>query len=123
MEYAIIKTGGKQYKVSKDTIISVEKLAFKKGESFSFDQVFLHVIDGASKIGMPRVTGVTVKATVLEHLKGDKLRVSKFKAKSKYRRVTGHRQNLTRIKILDILMPLRKATRHQPHRSLGEGDL
>lgn len=103
MEYAVIKTGGKQYKVSKDTVISVERLALKEGESFSFEEVLLHVADGTSKIGKPKVTGVTVKATVLEHLKGDKLRISKFKAKSKYRRVTGHRQYLTRIKILDIL--------------------
>lgn len=103
MEYAVIKTGGKQYKVSKDTIIEVERLAFKQGESFSFDEVFLYVVDGTSKLGRPKVAGVTVKATVLEHLKGDKLKISKFKAKSKYRRVTGHRQYLTKIKILDIL--------------------
>ena len=102
MEYAVIKTGGKQYKVSKDTIISVERLAFKEGENFSFDQVLLHVVDGNLKLGKPKVLGVTVKATVLEHLKGDKLRISKFKAKSKYRRVTGHRQYLTKIKIGSI---------------------
>lgn len=103
MEYAVIKTGGKQYKVSKDTVISVERLTFKQGESFSFEEVLLHVEDGTSKIGKPRITGVTVKATVLEHLKGDKLRISKFKAKSKYRRVTGHRQNLTKVKINTIV--------------------
>lgn len=103
MEYAVIKTGGKQYKVSKDTIISVERLPFKEGENFSFDQVFLYVADSDMKLGKPKVAGITVKATVLEHLKGDKLRISKFKAKSKYRRVTGHRQYLTKIKILDIL--------------------
>ncbi len=103
MEYAVIKTGGKQYKVSKDTIIEVERLSFKPEENFSFEDVLLYVKDGSSKLGKPRVSGVTVKATVLEHLKGDKLRISKFKAKSKYRRVTGHRQYLTKIKILDIL--------------------
>lgn len=103
MEYAVIKTGGKQYKVSKDTIIEVERLAFKEGENFTFDQVLLHVKEGTSKIGKPKVPGVTVKATVLGHFKGEKLRISKFKAKSKYRRVKGHRQYLTKIKILDIL--------------------
>lgn len=107
MEYAVIKTGGKQYRVSKDTVISVERLAFKEGESFSFEDVFLHVKDGTSKLGKPKVLGVTVKATVLEHIKGDKLRISKFKAKSKYRRVTGHRQYLTKVKILDILTPVK----------------
>ena len=102
MEYAIIKTGGKQYKVSKDNIIEIERLDVKPGKNFSFEDVLLHVKDGTSKIGKPKVAGVTVKATVLEHLKGDKLRISKFKAKSKYRRVTGHRQYLTKIKIIGI---------------------
>ena len=102
MEYAVIKTGGKQYKVSKDNVIEVERLSHAPGESFSVDALLL-VSDGNSKIGKPKVAGVKVKATVLEHMKGDKLRISKFKAKSKYRRVTGHRQYLTKIKILDIL--------------------
>ncbi|MBI2613655.1 MAG: 50S ribosomal protein L21 [Candidatus Levybacteria bacterium] len=103
MEYAVIKTGGKQYKVSKDQIIEVERLPFKEGENFSFEGVLLHVTDGAVKLGKPRVAGAAVKAAVVKHFKGDKLRISKFKAKSKYRRVTGHRQYLTRIRILDIL--------------------
>lgn len=102
MEYAIIRTGGKQYKVSKDSIIEVERLPYKPGEKFSLD-VLLRVADGSVKLGKPKVNGITVKATVLEHLKGEKLRIAKFKAKSKYRRVTGHRQYLTKIKILDIL--------------------
>ncbi len=103
MEYAIIRTGGKQYKVSKDTIIEVERLTPKVGEKFSIEDVLLYVSNGALKIGKPKVSKITVKAEVLEHLKGDKIRVSKFKAKAKYRRVTGHRQYLTKIKILDIL--------------------
>lgn len=107
MEYVIIRTGGKQYKVSKDTIIEIERLKFKEGEKFTLPEVLLHVVDGSVKLGKPKVNGVVAKATILEHLKGEKLRISKFKAKSKYRRVTGHRQYLTKIKILDILMPLR----------------
>lgn len=103
MEYAIIKTGGKQYKVSKDSVVEVERLGFKSGEKFSLEEVLLHVADGKVNLGKPTINGITVKATVLEHFKGDKLRISKFKAKSKYRRVTGHRQYLTKIKILDIL--------------------
>lgn len=103
MEYAVIKTGGKQYKVSKDSVIEVERLNYKLGEKFSLEDVLLYVVDGTSKIGSPRVLGVTVKATVLEHFKGDKLRISKFKAKSKYRRVTGHRQMLSKIKIDEIV--------------------
>jgi large subunit ribosomal protein L21 len=103
MEYVIIKTGGKQYKVSKDSVIEVERLNFKPGENFSFEEVLLHVKDEKVKLGKPKLDGIKVKATVLEHFKGDKLRIAKFKAKAKYRRVTGHRQYLTRIKILDIL--------------------
>lgn len=103
MEYAIVKTGGKQYKVSKDSVIEVERLNFKVGEKFLLEEVLLYVADKKIKIGKPKVSGVKVNATVLEHLKGEKLRISKFKAKAKYRRTTGHRQYLTKIKILDIL--------------------
>lgn len=103
MDYAVIKTGGKQYKISKDSVIEVERLTHKPSEKFDFEEVLLHVADGKVKLGKPRVNGVKVKATVLEHLKGDKLRISKFKAKAKYRRVTGHRQYLSKIRILDIL--------------------
>lgn len=103
MEYAVIKTGGKQYKVSKESVIEIERLDVKPEENLTFEDVLLHVKNGTSKIGMPKVPGVIVKATVLEHLKGDKLRISKFKAKSKYRRVTGHRQYLTKIKINEII--------------------
>ena len=103
MEYVIVKTGGKQYKVSKDSIIEVERLNFKPGENFSLEEVLLHVVDGKVKLGKPKLNGIKVKATVLEHFKGDKLRIAKFKAKAKYRRVTGHRQYLTKVKILDIL--------------------
>lgn len=103
MEYAIIKTGGKQYKISKDSVIEVERLKFKPGEEFFLEEVLLRVENGNVKLGKPKINGITVKATVLEHLKGEKLRIAKFKAKAKYRRVTGHRQYLTKIKILDIL--------------------
>lgn len=103
MEYAIVKIGGKQYKVAKDSVIEVERLNFKPGEKFSLEEVLLHVADGSVKLGKPKVNGIIIKATVLEHFKGEKLRISKFKAKSKYRRVAGHRQYLSKIKILDIL--------------------
>ena len=103
MEYVIIKTGGKQYKVSKDSVLEVEKLDFKPGENFSFDEVLLYVADGKVKLGKPKLEGVKVKANVLEHFKGEKLRIAKFKQKVRYRRVTGHRQSLTKVKILDIL--------------------
>ena len=103
MEYAIVKTGGKQYKVSKGLVIDVDRLTYKPGENFSLEEILLYVADGNVKLGKPKLDKIKVKATVLEHFKGEKLRIAKFKAKAKYRRVTGHRQYLTRIKILDIL--------------------
>lgn len=108
MEYAIVKTGGKQYKVSKDTIVEVERLTNKVGENFTLDEVLLHVTDGKVKLGKPKIEGSKVKATVLEHFKGDKLRIAKFKQKVRYKRVTGHRQYLSKIKILDILTAVKK---------------
>ncbi|OGH24846.1 MAG: 50S ribosomal protein L21 [Candidatus Levybacteria bacterium RIFCSPLOWO2_01_FULL_39_24] len=108
MEYAIVKIGGKQYKVSRGLVIEVERLDYKPGEKFSLEEVLLYVSDGKVRLGKPRVNGATVKAEVLEHFKGEKLRIAKFKAKAKYRRVTGHRQYLTKIKILDILTAVKK---------------
>lgn len=110
MEYVVFRTGGKQYKVSKNSVIEVERLSVKPGEKFDFEDVLLHVVDHASKVGKPKVTGVTVKATVLEHTKGEKLRISKFKAKSKYRRVMGYRQYLTKVKIDGIVERRKRAS-------------
>jgi len=103
MEYAIIKTGGKQYKASKDVVLEVERLAFEPGKDFNFEEVLMYVADGKVKLGNPTVKGMAVKATVLEHFRGEKLRIAKFKQKVKYRRVTGHRQALSKVKIIDIL--------------------
>ena len=103
MEYAIVKAGGKQYKVSKDTVVDVDRLTYEPGENFTLEDVLMYVADGNVKLGKPMVNKVKVKATIVEHFKGEKLWIAKFKAKAKYRRVTGHRQYLTRIKILDIL--------------------
>ena len=102
MDYAILRTGNKQYKVSKDSIITVERLASKIGEKILFDDVLLFVKDGKLKIGKPKAIGVSIKGTILEHPKGEKIRIAKFKAKAKYRRVTGHRQYLTKVRIDDI---------------------
>lgn len=103
MEYAIVRTGGKQYKVSKDSVITVERLNLKPKEGFEFDDVLLYVRDGILNLGKPYSKGVIVKGMVLEHLRGEKLRIAKFKAKAKYRRLTGHRQNLTKVKINEIV--------------------
>ena len=103
MKYVVIKTGGKQYKATKDSVIEVERVGSKQGEKFNINDVLLHVADGKIKLGRPMIKGMAVRAEVVEHFKGEKLRIAKFKAKAKYRRTTGHRQYLSKIKILDIL--------------------
>ncbi len=108
MRYAVIASGGKQYKVSEGDVIDVEKLAVIANDPISFDQVLLSVADEAISIGKPLVAGALVKGTVVEQRKGEKIRVAKFKAKVRYRRVTGKRQHLTRIKIDSIVVPGQK---------------
>ena len=96
--YAIIETGGKQYKVSEGDIIRVEKLEAEEGKEYTFDQV-LAVNDGTLKVGNPTVEGATVKATVTGIGRGDKVVVYKYKRKSGYHKKAGHRQAYTQVKI------------------------
>ncbi|MDR2006558.1 MAG: 50S ribosomal protein L21 [Acidaminococcales bacterium] len=100
--YAIIKTGGKQYKVSEGDAISVEKLEAAEGETVIFDQVLVCADDSQVKIGRPLLEGASVKAKVLEQGKGEKILVFKYKAKSNYRRRQGHRQPFTKVEIEKI---------------------
>lgn len=100
MKYAVVRTGGKQYKIAEGDVIEVEKINEEK--DFIFDKVLLYTADGVIKVGTPLVEGVTVKASVISQVKGEKIRVSKYKAKVRYRRVTGHRQQLTQVKIESI---------------------
>lgn len=97
MKYAIIRTGGKQYQVREEEALLVEKIEAEN--SVIFDEVLLLVDDKKVKIGQPRVEGAKVKAKILGQIKGEKIRVAKFKAKSRYRKVKGHRQRLTKVKI------------------------
>lgn len=103
MKYAVIKTGGKQYRVAEGDEIEIEKIDTPEGKTLTFDEVLLLVDDKKTKIGQPKVARAKVKAKVLSHLKGKKIRVATYKAKSRYRRVKGHRQQLTRVKISSIL--------------------
>lgn len=99
--YAIIKTGGKQYCVEAGKKISVEKLDAEVGAEVVFDQVLL--INGDEcKIGAPVIAGAKVTAKVLEHGKGKKIRIFKYKAKSNYRRRQGHRQPFTKVEVTAI---------------------
>ena len=100
--FAVIKTGGKQYKVTKDDIIIVEKLEAETANKVSFDHVLITSNDGAVKVGEPLVKGASVKAEVIEQRKAAKVLVFKKKRRQTYRRKRGHRQNETVVKITSI---------------------
>ncbi len=100
--YAIIKTGGKQYKVAANDVIKVEKIAAQAGETVKLEEVLMVAGDGAPKVGAPLVEGASVTAEVLEQAKGDKVIIFKKKRRHNYRRKNGHRQNLTVLRIKDI---------------------
>lgn len=101
MKYAVIKTGGKQYKVTEGQVIEVERLQ-SGSEIVSFSEVLLVVGDDSPQVGTPFISNVQVVGKVLSDTKGEKIRVAKYKAKVRYRRVTGHRQSLTRVMIESI---------------------
>ena len=99
--YAIIATGGKQYKVAEGDIIKIEKLGVEAGETVTFDKV-LAVNNGELSIGCPTVEGATVTATVVKEGKGKKVIVYKYKRKTGYHKKNGHRQQYTAVKIEKI---------------------
>ena len=100
--YAIIETGGKQYRVSVGDRISVERLPDDTGGQITIDRVLLIGGDGATRVGTPLVEGAAVTATVDDHFRGEKIVVFKYKAKKRYRRRIGHRQELTHLTITAI---------------------
>lgn len=100
--YAVIETGGKQYKVAEGDTIYVEKLAAPVGEQVVLDRVLLVNKDGNVVVGTPVVANAKVTAKVEEHGKGEKIIVFKYKPKKNYRRKTGHRQPFTKLLIEKI---------------------
>jgi len=101
--FAIIKTGGKQYRVQEGDLLSVERLPAGTGKTALFDQVLLISDDKETLIGTPFIEKAAVRAAVVEDFKGDKVLVFKKKRRKQYRRTRGHRQELTRVKILNIV--------------------
>jgi large subunit ribosomal protein L21 len=100
--YAIIKTGGKQYKVSEGNEIIIEKLEVEENSTVTFEEV-LGIFDGENvKVGTPVVEGAKVTGTVVKNGKGPKIRIFKYKHKTNYRRRAGHRQPFTKVKIEKI---------------------
>jgi large subunit ribosomal protein L21 len=100
--YAVIKTGGKQYKVAAGEKLKIESLGLEVGEQVTLDQVLM-VVDGANvSIGSPTVAGAKVEATVLSHGRGKKVKIFKLRRRKHYKRQQGHRQNYTEVVIGNI---------------------
>lgn len=102
MDFAVIKASGKQYRVTPGLILDVDMIEGEKGKSVSFEEVLLTGNDKEVIVGTPNVKGAQVMAKIVDQVKGDKVRVAKFKAKARFRRVTGFRAKLTKIEITAI---------------------
>jgi len=102
--YAIVEIAGQQFKIEKEQKLFVHRLKAEEGSQVNFDRVMLVDNDGKVKVGAPTVKGATVTATVLHHLKGDKVLVFKKKKRKSYQKMNGHRQYLTSIQIDDIII-------------------
>jgi large subunit ribosomal protein L21 len=101
--YAVIETGGKQYRVEKNDVLSIERLEAEPGSDVTFDRV-LAVSNGEELlVGTPTVDRASITATVMEHIRGHKVVSFKYKKRKGYRRKQGHRQELTRIKIHEFI--------------------
>jgi large subunit ribosomal protein L21 len=100
--YAIVSINGVQTKVTPDAVLDVPRLAGEPGSRLTFDQVLVLADGDRIAVGQPTVKGAKVTAEVVEHLRGDKVRVFKFKRRREYRRRRGHRDALTRIKVSAI---------------------
>ena len=102
MKYAVIESGGKQYKVSEGDVLEVDRLLVSEKSDLMFDRVLLTKLDDQVSIFTPLLQNVKVKGKVLSQTKGEKINVRKFKAKSRHRRSTGFRASLTKIQITEI---------------------
>jgi len=112
--FAVIKTGGKQYKVQEGDVLNVEKLNMEKEKKVTFDKVLLIEDEGKTLIGTPFVENALVRADVIENFKDKKVLVFKKKRRKQYRRTRGHRQELTRIKIEEIIHGIKAAPKKKP---------
>ncbi len=100
--FAIIRTGGKQYRVAKDDVITVEKLVGEPGGSVTLDEVLMAGEGGAARTGAPLLAGAAVTATIVEHRLADKVLIFKKRRRHNYRRKRGHRQPQTVLRIVEI---------------------
>jgi len=100
--YAVIKTGGKQYKVAPGETLKIESLDAEVGNTVAFEEVLMVSNGDQLTVGTPTVAGGVVKAEVLSHGRGDKIRIVKHRRRKHYHKEQGHRQNFTEVKITDI---------------------
>lgn len=100
--YAVIKTGGKQYRVSEGDLLKVEKISGEKGSQVSFNEVLMVSKDGHIQVGRPFVEGAVVLGEIVDDVKGPKITIFKMKRRKGFRKKTGHRQTLTSLKIKEI---------------------
>ncbi len=103
MDYAVVKTGSKQYQVSAGTVLDVEKLRADKGETIELNEVLLVSREGKLTVGTPTVAGAKVVGVVEEQHRGPKLVIFHFKPKTRQGTKTGHRQSLTRLRVTEII--------------------
>lgn len=101
--YAVIRTGGKQYRVAPDDVLDIEKIPGDVGDIVEFGEVLLVGGDGEPQLGAPLVAGATVAAELVEHHRGEKVIIFKKKRRQNYRRKNGHRQSLTTVRFTEIL--------------------
>lgn len=104
MSYAVIRTGGKQYKVTPGELLRIESLSGEVGHDVAFSEVLLTSIEGAVQVGTPFVTGATVTARIVQHGREKKILVFKKKRRKNYRRRQGHRQHFTAVQIKTIAL-------------------
>ena len=102
MAYAVIRTGGKQYRVAPGDVVRVERLAGEVGAPVEFTEVLLAAGDGAVRVGTPLVEGVCVRGQILEQGRARKILVFKKKRRKNYRRRRGHRQSITTVRVTEI---------------------
>jgi len=100
--YSIIETGSKQYRVAPGDTLEIERLTAEAGQAVNFDRVLLVNQDGKLSVGTPTVTGASILADVVEHIRGEKKIAFKLKRRKGYRKTIGHRQELTVVKIKGI---------------------
>ncbi len=112
--YAVIKTGGKQYRVKEGDILAVEKIPAEPGKPVDFEQVLLIELADKVILGTPFISGAAVRATAVENFKDEKVIVFKKKRKKQYRRTKGHRQQMTRVRIDEIVPDVAQAPERKP---------